>query len=392
MKRITKINIIFIAVFIVAITLPYIFAHRDINARFSDEENRELAPYPVLYNNEKGWNASYIHEFDGWINDNLRGRTVIVKANSTLQYKLFHRILRDNLIAGKNDWLFNKSDDLIEEYQHVNLLTDDQLNEYAGNMQTFSDYLGERGISFYYMQCYEKESIYPDEYLLGVKQIGHISRTEQIVDGLKTKTDINVIDCKGDLMYHARTKQVYYKYADNHWNDYGAFIGYQDLMGRIKNDYPNIKVLDKNDYNIENINQSVSLYGYQYPYSDVSPEYKVKNPCAIEVTDKTQKKWSDLHVQDFTHEFNNKDSGNSLRILLVGDSYIRQFLKDDIAESFSDTLSIDWSNLDNLDNVIDRYDPDIVVLENTEMMTDNIINYVNKMQFTRRAQFMYKII
>ena len=381
MKRITKINIIFIAVFIVAITLPYIFAHRDINARFSDEENRELAAYPVLYDKENGWNTSYIEKFDEWINDNLRGRTEIVKINSTLQYKLFHRILRDNLVAGKNDWLFNKSDDLITEYQHVNLLTDDQVGEFAGNIQAFSDYLGGRGISFYYMQCYEKESIYPNEYLQGVKQLGNISRTDQVVDGLKTKTDINVIDCKIDLLNHAKTEQVYYKYADNHWNDYGAFIGYQDLMKRIQIDYPKIKVLDKNDYNIENIEQSVSLYGYQYPYSDISPEYRIKNPGAVEITDTAKKNWADLHVQDFIHEYANNSSGNSLRILLVGDSYIRQFLKDDVAESFSYTLSIDWSNLGNLDSVIDRFHPDIVVLENTEMMTGNVIDCVNRMKF-----------
>ena len=285
------------------------------------------------------------------------------------------------MVSGKNDWLFNKSDDLITEYQHVNLLTDDQVGEFAGNIQAFSDYLGGRGISFYYMQCYEKESIYPNEYLQGVKQLGNISRTDQVVDGLKTKTDINVIDCKIDLLNHAKTEQVYYKYADNHWNDYGAFIGYQDLMKRIQIDYPKIKVLDKNDYNIENIEQSVSLYGYQYPYSDISPEYRIKNPGAVEITDTAKKNWADLHVQDFIHEYANNSSGNSLRILLVGDSYIRQFLKDDVAESFSYTLSIDWSNLGNLDSVIDRFHPDIVVLENTEMMTGNVIDCVNRMKF-----------
>lgn len=383
MTRITKINIIFIVIFVSAITLPYIFAHRDTEVRVSDEENRELAAYPVLYDKENGWNTSYIENFDEWINDNLRGRTEIVKINSTLQYKLFHRILRDNLVAGKNDWLFNKSDDLVTEYQHVNLLTDDQVGEFTSNMQAFSDYLGGRGISFYYMQCYEKESIYPNEYLQGVKQLGNISRTDQVVDGLKTKTDINVIDCKIDLLNHAKTEQVYYKYADNHWNDYGAFIGYQDLMKRIQIDYPRIKVLDKNDYNIENIEQSVSLYGYQYPYSDISPEYRIKNPGAVEITDTAKKNWADLHVQDFIHEYANNSSGNSLRILLVGDSYIRQFLKDDVAESFSNTLSIDWSNLDNLDSVIDRFRPDIVVLENTEMMTGNVIDCVNRMQFLK---------
>ena len=128
--------------------------------------------------------------------------------------------------------------------------------------------------------------------------------------------------------------------------------------------------------------QSITLYGYQYPYVDMTPEYTIKNPGAVEITDEIKKDWPDVHVQDFIHEFVNESSGNSLKILVVGDSYIRQFLKDDIAESFSDTLNIDWSNLDNLDSVIARFEPDIVVLENTEYSAGNIIDYVNQMQFT----------
>ena len=50
----TKINIVFIAVFVATITLPYVFAHRDTSTRVSDEENRELAVYPVLYDRENG--------------------------------------------------------------------------------------------------------------------------------------------------------------------------------------------------------------------------------------------------------------------------------------------------------------------------------------------------
>lgn len=377
----TKINIVFIAVFVAAITLPYVFAHRDTSTRVSDEENRELAVYPVLYDRENGWNTSYIDDFDDWINDNLRGRTELVKINSTLQYELFHRIVRNNLTAGKNNWLFGKNDELLAEYQHTNLLSDDQLGEFSGNMQEFSDYLERHGISFYYMQCYDKESIYPDEYISGVKQTGSISRADQVVTELEDNTNINVIDIKDDLKEHAKTEQVYFKYADTHWNDCGAFVGYQDLMYRIQNDYPQIKVLEKSDYDISEMEQSITLYGYQYPYVDTTPKYTVKNPGAIEITDEIKKDWPDVHVQDFIHEFVNDSCGNSLKILVVGDSYIRQFLKDDIAESFSDTLNIDWSNLDNLDSVIARFQPDIVVLENTEYSADNIIDYVNQMQF-----------
>ena len=63
----------------------------------------------------------------------------------------------------------------------------------------------------------------------------------------------------------------------------------------------------------------------------------------------------------------------------MGDSFIRQFLKGDIAESFHETLSIDWINLEILDQVLEIYEPDILVLESAEFCLDNTIPLVAEM-------------
>lgn len=113
MKR--RITVIFIAIFILCISLPYLLAHRDREGRSSSMENRMLAAYPSVWA-EGGPDPAYLSRFEAWLDDNLRGRTVLVEANSTLQYQLFGRVVKSDILQGRNHWLFVKDQDMIREY------------------------------------------------------------------------------------------------------------------------------------------------------------------------------------------------------------------------------------------------------------------------------------
>ena len=52
MKKVS--NMLLIGIFMLIITVPYLFAHRDFEERVSDTENRMLAAYPrILDENTK---------------------------------------------------------------------------------------------------------------------------------------------------------------------------------------------------------------------------------------------------------------------------------------------------------------------------------------------------
>ena len=78
-------------------------------------------------------------------------------------------------------------------------------------MQRLSTRLSEQGITFYYMQCYDKDSIYPEYYVEGVRQFGDLSRANQIVTGLKNNTDVNVIPTYEALLEHKDQEMLYFK-------------------------------------------------------------------------------------------------------------------------------------------------------------------------------------
>ena len=376
-----KLNAALIIIFMICITMPYLLAHRDKDGRVSSMENRTLAKYPSVRLEDGSMNREYLAQFEEWINDNLRGRAAMVEVNSALQYELFDRIVKSDVMEGKEHWLFVNDPDMIMDYQNLNLLSEQELEQYVENMQGISDYLKERGIAFYYLQCYSKSSIYPEKYVDGIKRIGNVSKADQIVNALQEETDVAQILVKEPLLEQA-DELIYFQYVDTlHWNEKGSYIGYQVLMNKLQEDFPQISILQESDYDIVEEERTMDLYGYEYPMTEMCPVYRIKNQKATEITETTQERWGFLHYREHTHNYTNPSCGNDLKILLIGDSFIRMFLKDDIAESFSETLSIDWINMSILDEVIEEYQPDIVVLESAQSALKDTVDLVNQADY-----------
>lgn len=378
-----KINLIFIIIFSMIIFLPYLFAHRDREGRASDMENRMLSAYPSFRLEDGTLNRNYPGEFEDWLNDNLRGRTLLVRANSELQYRLFGRIVKSDTMEGAPQWFFVNDADMIAEYQRLNLLSGEELDAYAEQMQGISDYLREKRIAFYYYQCFSKEEIYPEKYVEGINRLGAVSKADQIIGILQEKTDVKQILTKDYLTEH-RDENIYYQFFDIlHWNEKGSYYGYRLLMEELCKDFGNLPVLQEEDFAIREQESVTSLYGFAYPYVEYCPIYELKEPHAVEITEQTRDRWSFLHYVEHTHDFVNESCDNDLRILLVGDSFFRMFLKDQVAESFGETLSIDWLNIPILDKVVEEYQPDIVVLESAQSALGNTVELVGEADFVK---------
>lgn len=364
---------ILICIFILMLSVPFIFAHRE-SGRISTSENRTLADPAQLFDDDGCINYSYSADFDSWINDNIAFRGTFMEVNAIVQYHLFGKIANTDLREGQNGHLYYVKEDMLREYQHTNLLSESELKNYSNAMQSLSTYLADRNIAFYYMQCYGKDSIYPEYYVEGVRQYGNISRVNQITAELTENTNVTIIPLYEELMQNKKNELLYFKATDPaHWNEYGAHIGYTTLLKTIQKDFPQISYLDSSDFNITQLEENADIYGFAYPHSEINLYYNRKEPHAIETDAAIIDPAGIIDYGDHTHYYQNPDCGNELRILLVGDSYIRQFIKGHIAESFSETLSIDWINLSNLDEIIDIYKPDILVFESAESCLDNTI-------------------
>ncbi len=363
MKRISR--TIFIAVFLAMLVIPLVTVNRE-EGRVSKTENRVLAPMADLINEDGTFNDNFLADFETWINDNIGLRSLFVSANANINYHLFG-VLPDNsdMYLGPNGELNYATEVMLEDYRHANLYSEEYLREAAENLQYISDYAEAKGAQFYYYQCWDKHSIYPEHFPNSVLQVGSESKTDGIVRAFEEYSDVSVISPKQDLLDAKSQYDTYSVWGDpTHWTERGAYIGYRKLMDGInaEADTP-YRVLQESDYEITVTDQGKTLIGGIHKV-DMEEHFEIRDPGAVLTNEKLT-----LYAEDGRHRFfTNEAAGNKTRLLVVGDSYFNSYIMDDLAESFYETVIIWSAYLGDIQNIIDTYDADIIVLEAAERL------------------------
>lgn len=218
------INIIFISIFIFIIFVPLFFTNLKPNT-MSKSEKRYLVKPAQLYTQDGNLNTHFIKDFENWFNDNMGFRSYLVTMNANIQFYLFDRIERKDMHLGPNKELNYATDAILKDYQHNNLKSEDELNEIASSFQIINDYLKSKNIQYYYVQCFDKHSIYPEYFSNHVNQYGDISKTDQIMKKLSDSTNISFISMKDILKNEKENYEVYSKWGDpTHWSQRGLIL------------------------------------------------------------------------------------------------------------------------------------------------------------------------
>lgn len=356
---------IFCSAFIIMLILPLIFINLK-PGEISIAENRRLAPMPVLYKSDGQKNDSFISDLEVWVDDNIGFRSLLVLMNADLQFYFFKGLENNgDYYLGPHGELNYASAEMLKDYCHVNLRSEDELEELASAYETVNSYLEELGAQFFYMQCWDKHSIYPEYFPQTVHQYGKISRTDQMIETLQQKTVVKIISPKEELVNLKDTYDTYSVWGDpTHWSQRGAYIGYLQVMRAInaKND-GKYKVLKEEDFEITWTDQGKILFGGIHK-EDFQEDFQIKRPEAHQTDEEPlyQSPWQSVS----RHVYVNDSVKNNDTLLVIGDSYIDSFIIEDFAESFHKTVMVWGENMVNIIELIDYYRPTIVLNENAE--------------------------
>ena len=362
-KKVSK--CIFVSIFFLMIAVPA-FATNFKKDKISVTEKRKLAPMAELIDDDGTLNGSFPDDFEAWINDNIGFREQMVEANAQIQYRLFDVLENNgNMKLGPNGELNYITKPIVKDYQHIYLKAPGVLKDITDSFQTVNDYLSDRGIQFYYFQCWDKQSVYPEQFPNTLNQYGDKSVTEQIVEALENDTTVDVISPKEKLIDAKSEYDTYGTWYDpTHWTQRGAFIGYSMLMSEINdNNDGKYKVLDETDYNITVKDQGSTIFGGIHE-KDMLEDFEIKNPESYETDEEP------LYLSpsaDKTRKIRQNDSvDNDDTLLILGDSYFDGFLYDDLSESFHRVVQIWGDYTANIEEIVDYYKHAIVVCENAE--------------------------
>lgn len=368
-------NCILIVLFLAVLALPLLFTRWE-SGGVSEAENRNLAQFPAL-SVDGAFNPSFTKEFETWFMDHMGLRQKLISFNTDLMKNVFGRSLTtsDYKIGKTGDSIY-ATDAIIKDFAHINLRSEKDVEKIGNSYQVISDWLAQKNIPFYYVQCVDKHTIYPERFISSVRQIGNISKTDQVMDRLENETTVHAIYFKYPMLEARDQYDVFSHWGDpTHWTDRGAYVSYRYMMDRLNQNMETpLKVLQEEDYKIG----YVAHTGNDGQTEQIE-KFVVANPKAQKADTSVMGKWGEDHRHSV---WKNPEAGNNKRLLLMCDSYFNNHLVDDIAESFSEVWLVWGDYTSKLPQIVNLYDPDIVIYECAERVDRStaICNLAKKLQ------------
>lgn len=260
-------------------------------------------------------------EFEDYYNDTVLFRSKIIRANSLISYKAFQESESNQVIIGKNDWLFYRN--TVIDYKHNNLYTQEQLEGIKSTLDDADVYFKSKGIQFAIYIAPNKNSIYaenmPSNYLID----GELSKANQLYQYLQENTDINIIYPQKALIDYKNehTDHPIYLHLDTHWNFLGACIGSDTLLKKLGQ-----KGLDLQNMRLEEINSPVYIWNDYDLSRMLNLSDDLNHDINYEITN-----YSDKKITTQQDIFKNENDYNSIvryesnaekqKIYMSGDSF-----------------------------------------------------------------------
>lgn len=352
-------NAIFVLLLLAVLFVPLVFTTWQ-SGGVSQEENRTLASFPAL-TVDGAFNSEFTAQFETWFRDHMGFRRQLIGFNQTMQEQVFDRaITTSDTKTGRTGDLIYAPDEIIRDYAHVNLRSQEEVEEIGRSYQTVSDWLAEQGIPFAYVQCVDKHTIYPERFLSSIRQIGSTSKTDQVLQYLKQETSVNAIYFKEPLMEQREAYPVFSHWGDpTHWTPRGAYLSYVYMMESLNRQTGwELSILQESDYDI-----TWQTHTGPDGQTESVEEFTIREPKAQKGDVAVMGKWA----EDYRHSvWVNPQAGNDKRLLLMGDSYIDSYVIDDIAESFGQVWMVWGDHTWELPEIVELYQPDLVIYECAE--------------------------
>lgn len=197
-------------------------------------ENRRLQEMPQLYG-EDGFHFNYISELGSYFQDHFGFRSKIVTANALLLDRVFGVSSADNVISGKDGWLYYR--DSLNDYLGIDQMSDRGLYNIAHSLAMMQEYVESQGSKFLFTVAPNKNTLYgahmPYYNSMKVQENGNLSRLPAFLEeeGVSYADLYGLLSAKEEVLYHKR---------DSHWNNKGAALAsgfILDQLGRTAPDW-----------------------------------------------------------------------------------------------------------------------------------------------------------
>ena len=218
---------IIVVIFLAVLSLPLMGMVLNLDRDAPSGENRTLAAWPQLR-----WDAASLRalpeQLTRYFEDHFAFRARLVRWQAIVRLDVLGVSPSASVIKGRDGWLFYADDGAMEDYAEAPPFTVVELEVWRHTLQDISDWLRGQGIAYLFVIAPDKHVIYP-EYMPHTIRRAAVSRIDQLVSDLRQHSTVRVLDLRPSLLASKSRERLYHR-TDTHWNDRGAFVGYQSIV------------------------------------------------------------------------------------------------------------------------------------------------------------------
>ena len=359
-KYFNILNIIFILIFSALMLLPMLNSTLHIFKVEAGNENRTKTARPEFDFSKLD---AFVRDYDKYYTDNFSLRENGIEFHNKMEYTLWGvSPVPDKVVLGKDGWFYDK--DNIGNYSGANAFTKEQLDSIKDELVFRTKWASEHNVKYYIAVVPSKMSIYPEYLPSKIIKVSDAAQYDQFIT-LDRQDGINIIDVRKNLMKHKNDGYYIYQKTDGHWNDFGAYFGYQEIMKRLSIDFPNLQSISLDDYSISIKDQyggnTVTMINLEKEYHEQFVKLTEKNK--IYAVDGPQRDYQPLTIIPLWENqiIKENSNGKKLKCLIFRDSFTLLLIRY-MQENFKETVFIhDGWKFKMHEDMIEKEKPDIVI-------------------------------
>lgn len=227
--------------------------YRAIGQPISLDENRALAAPPAL-TARAAVSGRFPRAFESFWNDHFGWRHTMLRSEKAVRREVLGSAGRSDALIGNDGWLFFKGDRVVEYTQHSYPYSEEEVAAAAAAIGALSARVQAAGSHYLFVLVPNKHTVYP-EHLPAYIRPAPRTRADQLLERLReAKPNVDVLDLRPVLLARKSDGQLYER-TGTHWNERGAFAGYEALMRHIGQTLPGVAPLEQDAFTITPIEE-----------------------------------------------------------------------------------------------------------------------------------------
>ena len=205
-------------------------------------------PFPEFSLRRKNLNG-FAEDFENYYGDHFGFRSLLLNGGNILRVRYLGMSPTPDVVVGKDGWFFYAGGGSLDRASEESSFTLAQLQHWQSFLEERQRWLNRRGIRYLFVIPRDKQTIYPEFLPSRFSHSTPGKMIDQLVRYLSAHSSVPVLDLRDSLLAAKARDQIYYS-LDTHWNSVGAFAGYTRIMERLAEWFPELKPVDRSQFNL----------------------------------------------------------------------------------------------------------------------------------------------